>query len=349
MAEEFDLSKIDVPVRITAEQVLDQLDELLIYRYYLGPFSLGKKMKHPFRKDEHPSFAVFFGTKLLKLLWKDFGTNKSGDVFSLIATMFKLSYYEAVLRVAADFGLLTGQPIVTKRQIQEARAFTEEFQKKEYLIQVERRAMNAEELAYWAQYSITRKDLLANHIFGIEKLWINKRLMHLNQSTLHFAYHFPEVDKWKIYSPYDSDYKWFGNVSTFQMEGLEDLTLIKMKGDQELPGDPIIVIKSRKDRIILKKLYSNTCSCQNESEGAIPREMDVLFDQCEAKYCWFDSDEPGKNANRKLNHRGYKWINVPNELYEKYKLKDPSDIIKHFGWDEGSKILLNELKKKNLL
>lgn len=340
MAEGFDLGKIDAPVTITREQVLDQIDELLIYRYYLGPFSLGKKIKHPFRKDEHPSFAVFFGTRLLKLLWKDFGTNKSGDVFSLIGTMFKLSYYEAILKVATDFGLLTGQPIVTKKQIQEARAFTEEFQKKEYLIQVQRRAMDARELAYWQEYNITRADLLANHIYGIDKLWINKRLMNFDTTKLHFAYYFPGVDKWKIYSPFSADYKWFGNVSTFQMEGVDVLK----------PNDaPVIITKSRKDRIILSKLYPNVCSSQNESDGAIPKEMDVLFDSYyPAKYCWFDSDEPGKNANRKLNHRGYKWINVPNDLYEKNKLKDPSDIIKFYGWESGSEILKQELKKKGL-
>ena len=77
-------------------------------------------------------------------------------------------------------------------------------------------------------------------------------------------------------------------------------------------------------------------------------ENDTLFNQCKAKYCWFDSDEPGKTANRKLNHRGYKWINVPNDLYEKFDLKDPGDVISHFGWEKGKEIHLNEMKKKGI-
>ena len=348
----FDLNEYEPPIPINAEMVLNQVDDLLIYRHYIGAFNLGQKIKNPFRKDVHPSFALFFGTTSLKLMWKDFGTNESGDCFSLVSKLFGVKYYAAIEKVAIDFGIIKGAPTVTKKQIAEAKAFKEDFQKREFLIQVERRPMNQEELDYWAQYNITKQDLLDNQIFGISKIWLNKRLMRLN-NTFHFAYYFPEQDKWKIYSPYDKEYKWFGNISTNQMEGLDNVKVVyiddDMEDDMEVPAEPVIITKSRKDRIILRKLYSNVCSSQNESESAIPKEMDKIFDMAEAKYCWFDSDEPGKSANRKLNHRGYKWINVPNELYEKHGLKDPGDVIKHFGWPEGSKVLLNEMKKKGIL
>lgn len=338
--EEFDLGEVDAPIDVTAEYVLNQVDDLLIYRQYIGEFKLGRPRKSPFRRDSTPSFSITINPNWLKLMWKDFGTDEVGDCFKLVGKLFNLGYREAVEKVACDFGLVKGCTIlVTKKQIQEARAFKENFQR-EYLIQVERRAMNREELEYWLQYGIGRNELLAYHIYGINRLWVNKKEMRLDVSQVHFAYHFPGVDKWKIYSPNSKDYKWFGNVSSFQMEG---------EAGKDFEQDkPMIITKSRKDRIILKKLYTNVCSSQNESEGAIPKGMDAYFDTYPAKYCWFDSDEPGKNANRKLNHRGYKWINVPNELYEKYGLKDPSDVVKHFGLSEGSKILLNELKKKGI-
>ena len=340
--EEFDLSQFDAPRHVTAEFVLDQVDEVLIYRHYVGAFTLGKKIKHPFRKDLNPSFAIFFGTRALKLLWKDFGTGESGDCFAMVSKMCKCPYKDAIEKVAEDFGLIEGVPTITKKQILEAQAFKEELQNREYLIQIERRPMNKEELDYWSEYSISREELKANSIFAINKLWINKKAMRLDVSKLHFAYYFPEVDKWKIYSPDSTDFKWFGNVSTHQMEGVTDLSVYDS-------SKPIIITKSRKDRIVLKKIYPNVVSCQNESEGAIPRGMDVLFDQhFPAKYCWFDSDEPGKNANRKLNHRGYKWVNVSNELYQTLGLKDPSDVIKRLGLEAGNAILLNELNKKSI-
>ena len=338
---EFDLNDFDAPVKITAEVILNQIDDLLIYRHYLGDFTLGNKVKNPFRKDSHPSFSIFFGTKSLKLMWKDFATGMSGDCFGLVSRMFNLNYYQSVEKVATDFGLIKGQSTVTKRQIAEAREFKEQFQKREYLIQVERRSMNEDELNYWLQYNITKQDCLDNQIFAINKLWINKRLMHLN-NTLHFAYYFPNTDKWKIYSPYDKERKWFGNVSCAEMENISSIDTFDV-------NKPVIITKSRKDRLILSKLYSNTCSSQNESEGAIPKEMDEVFNKFPSKFCWFDSDEPGKNANRKLNHRGYKWINIPNEFYENLALKDPGDVIKYFGWEKGSEILKTELKKKGIL
>ena len=339
--EEFDLSQFDAPKHVTAEFVLDQIDEVLIYRHYVGTFTLGKKIKHPFRKDLNPSFAIFFGTRALKLLWKDFGTGESGDCFAMVSKMCKCPYKDAIEKVAEDFGLIEGTPTITKKQILEAQAFKEDLQSKEYLIQIERRPMNKEELGYWNDYSISRDELKANNIFAINKLWINKKAMRLDVSKLHFAYYFPIVDKWKIYSPNSPDFKWFGNVGLGQMEGDRFADMDESK--------PIIITKSRKDRIILKKIYPNVVSCQNESEAAIPRGMDVSFDEhFPAKYCWFDSDEPGKTANRRLNHRGYKWINVPNDLYEINKLKDPADVVKFYGWDEGSQILLNELKKKGI-
>lgn len=347
MDETFDLDAHERGPDITAEYVLDQVDDLLIFRHYVGDFKLGVKVKSPLRKGGHISITLGTKDANLALRYKDWVTGEVGDCFKLVSNLHNLKYYEAIQRVACDFGLVKGCSTVTKKQLADAKAFKEQAQA-EFLIQVDVRPYSAPELAYWAQYSINKDDLKREHIFAIKTLWINKKQVHLRPG-LHFAYHFPDVDKFKIYNPTDKEVKWFGNVSAFHMEGVEGLTLLDMAGDVELQGDPVVITKSRKDRIILKKLYHNVCSCQNEAETAIPKEMDEVFDQAEAKYCWFDTDEPGKAANRKLNHRGYKWINVPNELYEQHGLKDPADVIKHFGWAEGHNILINELKKKDIL
>lgn len=339
--EQFNLEDFDPPSDITSEFVLDQVDDLLIYRYYLGPFKLGTSIKSPFRRDSNPSFSITLNSTWLKLMWKDFGTGDFGDCFKLVSKLYNISYRDAIEKIANDFGLVKGNSIVSKKDILEARQFKEEFQKKEYLIQVERRKMNQEELDYWKSYNISKEELLENYIYSINKLWINKKSMNLDVSHLHFAYYFPKEDKWKIYSPTDKEHKWFGNIPISTMEGIPDL----------IPNSKAVIItKSRKDRIILKKLYTHVYSCQNESEQAISRDMDVLLDSnFDNKYCWFDSDEPGKTANRKLNHRGYKWINVPNSLYDKFKVKDPSDVIKQFGWEIGKDILLTELNKKGII
>ena len=337
----FDLDEHELTPRLTADYVLSQVDDVLIFRFYFGDFTLGKKVKSPFHKTSKPHFCITLNQNWMKLQFKDWTDGVVGDCFKFVSLLKGVTYGEAIHLVACDFGLIKGCSVVTKKQIQEAKDFKETFQAQEYLIQVALRPMSKEELEYWAQYNITQGDLKANHIYAIKTLWVNKKQFFLRPG-LHFAYHFPEVDKFKIYSPLEKEWKWFGNVSAFQMEGIEKL----------IPSmyEPLLITKSRKDRIILSKLYPNVCSCQNEAETAIPLKMDETFNKMyPSKYCWFDSDEPGKAANKRLNHRGYKWINVPSQYFEMYGDKDPGDIIKRWGWDAGSKILIKELKRKGLL
>lgn len=351
--ETFDLDAHEALPPLTSDYVLSQVDDVLIFRYYFGDFALGRKVKSPFQKTHGPHFSITLNRHWMKLQYKDWSTGEVGDCFKFVSRLRGITYPEAIHMVACDFGLLKGCTVVTKKQIQEAKDFKEAMlQQDEYLIQVDIRPMSQAELDYWAQYNINQKDLKANHIYGIKTLWVNRKQVFLRPG-LHFAYHFPTVDKFKIYSPLEKEWKWFGNVSAFTVEGLDKIEWDKLPSNgnymEPVDGNSVIITKSRKDRIILKKLYHNVVNCQNEAETAIPKEMDEVFNQCEAKYIWFDSDEVGKNASKKLNSRGYKWINVPNDLYEKLGLKDPGDVVKHFGWDEGSKLLTKELKKKGLL
>jgi len=348
MAETFNMDQHEPGPEINRDYVSEEIDDLLIFRFYVGNFVLGKKVKSPLRSGGHISISLGTKDASLSLRYKDWVTGEVGDCFKLISRMNNITYNEAIHKVACDFGLVKGCSIVTKKQLQEARDFKEQAQA-EYIIDVEPRKMTAPELDYWAKYSITKEELKENHIYAIGKLWVNKKQFHL-KGGLHYAYHFPEVNKFKIYSPTDPECKWFGNVSAFTVEGIEHMCLLDYTEEgREIQGLPVVITKSRKDRIILKKLYRNVCNCQNEAETAIPKELDEAFNLAEEKYIWFDSDEPGKTASKKLNSRGYKWINVPNELYDTLGLKDPGDVVKHFGWEEGSKILINELKKKGLL
>lgn len=339
------------PGQITREFVLDNVDDLLIFRFYLGNFALGKKVKSPLRTGGHMSISLGNKDSELSLRYKDWVTGEAGDCFKLVAKLRNLTYPEAIRQVACDFGLVKGCSIVTKKQLEEAREFKEQAQA-EVIIDVSVRSMTQPELDYWRQYGISRQELTANFIYAIDKLWVNKKQFFL-RAGLHYAYHFPDVNKFKIYSPLNQEAKWFGNVSAFTIEGIDKASFNKLPSNgnymEPVNGDPIIITKSRKDRIILKKLYPNVVNCQNEAETAIPKEMDDVFNMCESKFIWFDTDEPGKTACKKLNSRGYKWINVPNKYYDELGLKDPGDVIKYFGWEEGSRILINELKKKGIL
>ena len=165
MADTFDLDLYEAVPNVTSEYVLDQVDDLLIYRYYIGTFQLGRPIKSPFRVDPTPSLSITFNHTWLKLMWKDFGTSESGDCFKLVAKLKEISYSEAIQQVACDFGLIKGSCTVTKKQIAEAKAFKEDFVK-EILIQIDIRPYTKEELAYWEQYGISKEDLKENEIYS---------------------------------------------------------------------------------------------------------------------------------------------------------------------------------------
>lgn len=330
------LTDIEIPIKITPEYILNKVDDIQIYRNYIGKFELGKKIKNPFRQDTHPSFSLYIGEDSLRLKWKDFATNEGGDCFTLVSKLFGLNFNQSLEKIAEDFGLLKNSKGVSLRQLQAIKVFKENFQKKEFKIQIESRPYTEEELAYWNQYSITKQDLISYNILPIKKLWFNGKIFNLN-SNLHFAYYFKSEEKFKIYSPNDPDTKWFGNISTKYIEGLErkfDFT------------KPIIITKSRKDRISLSKMFpdSNIVNSQNEAETSIPIEKDEFFNKFSQKVVFFDKDQAGINANKKLNSRGYGWINIP----QTYKAKDPADLIVELGFDEAKRVICEEFKKKGI-
>ena len=341
MEELYDLDLIQEQPKLTAEFVLSKIDDVLIFRFYIGEFKLGRPIKSPFGLGTRPNFSIIFNDRWMKLMWKCFHSSSSGDCFGLVSKLFNLTYYQAIERVATDFGLVKGRTI-SKKLIEEAKAFKENFKKESLLIQIDIRAMNSLEREYWNQFGIFREDLKTNHIYAIKNLWINKVKIYLNESQLHFGYFFKTLNTWKIYSPYDKERKWVSNTPNDTIEGITP----GFKGFDITK--PILVTKSRKDRICTSKIYKNVISSQNESENSIPLELDKLLEIFPKKVILWDSDLPGKEACKKLNKRGYGWLNLPNNYYEDYQIKDFSDLILKFGVVEAQKIMKEQMRLKQI-
>lgn len=67
------------PITITLDYILSKVTEYDIYAKYIGQFKVGMIYNSPFRKDNNPSFGVYYSKKTRKLLFKDHGT---GDAVS---------------------------------------------------------------------------------------------------------------------------------------------------------------------------------------------------------------------------------------------------------------------------
>lgn len=322
------------------EKILHKLSSRDIFQFYFDKFEDGKMYNSPFRKDPTPSFNITNSPR--GYYFNDFGYI-GGDCIKFVETLFGLSYSEACKKINQDFKLDTsGERVVGKSQ--EIIVTREFIEKEEFSIKFIPRHFTSLELTYWNSYGISEDDLKKYEIHAPKKLWIRNKPIYLPKDELKFIYRFTEDgegEKKKIYTPYSKEWKWIGNISQKHVEGLKGLPK---------QSNVVLGTKSRKDRIILSKLYGEIFNTQNEHKKSITDEVDIfLNDNYDAKFLFWDNDETGREANKQLNEKGYNWVNISNEITKKTGCKDPGDIIKFFGVNDGMKILEEELKKKGII
>jgi hypothetical protein len=150
------------------------------------------------------------------------------------------------------------------------------------------------------------QDLRDNHIYSIEKMYLNRKLFPLKENELRFGYLF-SGSYWKIYRPTASKKdKWISNVPITTAYGLNNLSREKNT----------LICKSLKDYLLCKKVYSNVCGIQNESLSSISKETsEYISKNSKEVFYGGDSDAPGKQASYVITKAfGWKHINPPDYL-----------------------------------
>lgn len=326
-------------LRLTAESILERVTEYDIYRYYMGEnFKTGKVMQSPMpgRGDNHPSFMV--GNRCGFLYHIDYADSRfRGNCFQFVMQKEMLpSYNDALTKIDRDFNLgisslstelpvpVFNQPLITEDTEGPAH----------FIVQYSGKFTN-EELRYWEQYYITKKELEENEIFAIRKFLINRQLQPIGKGELVFGYR--KRPFWKVYRPYACKRrKWQMNMPIDSVENLEAL-----KG-----WDNGVVTKARKDRVVLQKFMPYVCSVQNESLVALNQDsISFLQENVTNIYINYDADEPGKRNSWKVTTEfGFKHLNVPDN-YLTEGIKDFADLIKAYGPDK----VYNYLQSKNIV
>lgn len=333
-----DFSKIP-PSNLTEEWLLNKISDSSIFRLYHGDFKIGKIYPSIFRKDNNPSCGFFIHKGTGALLYNDIAKGEKLNCIQFVMKLHGLKYYDAIRKIATDFGLIEGEkPIVTKEWLLESNELEKDV-KNETLIQFIPKPFTKEDLQYWAQYEITEQELTQENIFSVKELYLNKRHLPNFNNELRFAYPISlnGETKVKIYSPHSKKMKWLSSIPNDWCFGLNRL---------QFKSDTIFITKSRKDELVLKKIFTDVISVQNESEQSLPEHvMQFLNENYKHKIIVFDADPPGINACKKFNDKGFGYFNTPRTDYEKYSITDPSDYVKAFSLD----LLKEEFKKKNLL
>jgi len=316
--------KIRVP--LLAESILDKISEYDIFMYYMPTKSwkLNIVTFSPFRQERNPSFII--GNKHGRLSYIDFAdTSKRGDCFNFVRQLHNLaSLKDVLMMIDRDFGLgiRSGHSTEQYKVITSAYKQPEDLGKRYSLIQVITRKFTQEELAYWNQYHQDVEDLKRNQIYSIKTLYYNKDRFPLKDTELRFGYFYD--GHWKIYRPFaDKKSKWVpNNVPITVMDGKEDIVNCELA----------FINKSKKDYMVMKKVFPCCCAVQNEGVGCFsPENVEYIKANSDKQVLSFDSDVTGvKNSQQITKLFNFGYINVPKR-YLKEGIKDWADLAKAHG------------------
>jgi hypothetical protein len=328
------------PSFLTPEKILEKITEYDIFKYYMPNTDWEPNVVtfSPFRNERNPSFMI--GNKQGRLTFIDFAdTSKRGSCFDFVRMSFNLKDLKEVLAlIDRDFGLGFSRETNTEQYkrivsqyIQPVRAV------KAYSnIQVVVKAFTNDELAYWNQYHQSLDDLKANNVYSISKVYLNKQLFPV-PFELRFGYLYD--DKWKIYRPHakDKKSKWVpNNVPITAMDGKDDIKQC----------DVAFINKSKKDYMVMKKLFPCSCAVQNEGLGCFsPENVEYIKSNSASQILSFDSDVTGvENSQQITKIFDFDYCNVPRK-YLSEGIKDWADLAKA----HGMQTIENYLKEKQLL
>jgi len=311
--------------KLNIENVLKKVTEYDIFRWYMPnkSWKLNQVTLSPFRKENNPSFVI--GNKHGRISFIDFAdTSKRGDCFTFVQMLYNLAGVEDVLRmIDRDFGLgiANGKPTEEYKKV--VAEYKQPAQEKQYsLIQVITRKFTQEELAYWNQYHQDLEDLRANHVYSIKKLYFNKQLFPLKETELRFGYFYD--GHWKIYRPFgNKKEKWMpNNVPITAMDGKEDIVNCELA----------FINKSKKDYMVMKKVFPCCCAVQNEGIGCFsPENVEYIKANSDKQILSFDSDVTGvQNSQQITKLFDFGYLNVPKR-YLKEDIKDWADLAKKHG------------------
>ena len=328
------------PSFLTPEKILEKITEYDIFKYYMPNTDWEPNVVtfSPFRNERNPSFMI--GNKQGRLTFIDFAdTSKRGSCFDFVRMSFNLKDLKEVLAlIDRDFGLGFSRETNTEQYkrivsqyIQPVRAV------KAYSnIQVVVKAFTNDELAYWNQYHQSLDDLKANNVYSISKVYLNKQLFPV-PFELRFGYLYD--DKWKIYRPHakDKKSKWVpNNVPITAMDGKDDIKQC----------DVAFINKSKKDYMVMKKLFPCSCAVQNEGLGCFsPENVEYIKSNSASQILSFDSDVTGvENSQQITKIFDFGYCNVPRK-YLSEGIKDWADLARV----HGMQTIEDYLKEKQLL
>ncbi len=315
--------------------ILGKITEYDIFMYYCPNFKeLGKKFNSDIREDNSPT--VYITMYNGKLLYKDFGnSDHTFDCFNYIKYKYSCSFIDALKIIDCDFNLGLSSKTEAVKFTMGCMAYrqnnTPEFERKPILIHKKRRTWNKEDANFWSKYLISKKILIKFAIEPISHFWINNSRFTCKSITYAFKFR----NRYKIYSPYEEKNKWLSNTNKTDVQGYNQLPN---------KGERLIITSSLKDVMCLHAAGYHSIAMQSEMQIPSEKLISELKQRFNTIEILYDNDfnkqnNPGQTMAKKIcDLYGFKNIYLPN----KFKSKDPSDLVAKVNSFNELKIILND-------
>ena len=166
----------------------------------------------------------------------------------------------------------------------------------------------------------------------IEYFWINETRFHSHSISYAFRFH----SGYKIYSPYETDNKWYSNVGKNVIQGYSQLVE---------NGEVVFLTSSLKDVMCLEVLGYSAVALQSEMQ--LPNEglIKTLKERFKEVIVFYDNDfgseqNPGQTVASKICS-AFELANV--YVPDIYCSKDISDLIKNRGLNTAQQLIKEEI------
>lgn len=314
-----------------------------IFKREIGEISYTRNVKSPFRKDDNPSFKLKRNSKN-EVVGQDYGGNQwFGGAISLIQDLYGLSFTQAINRIWKDFN--GNSTSLVKKQIQNDYS----PKKKQSLIyEFNDCRFTDNHKHYMDKIFLDENYCNSRDIWAVDKWAINKKIQKKTEGEYNFAY-VPKDEKGneikgklKILSLGPNVLKQNKWRTCWENKSLWHLHTIPKDCEN------LFVVKSVKDGAVLNKHYNLHC-IELQSENAnvfLQNNVEKVKSLAKNIIIALGTDPQAKQTSITITKEtGFKWFNVPNNVYDNYGISDFAEYIEQFG----IKSLANLLKIKNYL
>lgn len=331
------------------EDILEKITPFDIYRFYQGPFTVNDVCINYHRGEKNPSLII--SSRLsTQLRHKDFGDESwYGDCFNFVQQIHSCDFPTALHTIDRDFGLgLTDGKVKSTRRVITWEQPEIEMKRPPFFQVIYYSNMPKVALDYWAKFGVGAAELKKEHIYYPAEIWRNRKKIPMG-NLMTFAYHYPDIDKWKLYRPFApkrtentpiNQWKWDSNVPFDYIDNMMVMSRDCLKG---------YLAKSKKDRLVLQHALQTECiaDVQAEDAGCLTLENLEIFNSIPERYIISDNDKKGKEFSWWLTKQyGFKHVNVPDiYLTADPKCTDFADLCYHHGMDA----VTNHFKQKGII